>query len=837
MFLWAVWQTEFYPKPILKKTACVFLAGLKVKTDKEKALVLWFNEVDQGDVALVGGKNAALGELILALKTKGIRVPNGFCVTASAYRYFLEKTGLTEEIRRERIGLDRQNISGLAKTGKKIRDAIMQTSLPSELAEEIIQAYRELSRQYQKNADVAVRSSATAEDLPSASFAGQQETYLNVSGEHEVLFAVQKCFASLFTDRAIAYRIDKGFEHSKVFLSVGIQKMVRSDSAASGVMFTVDTETGFKDAVVINSSYGLGESVVQGLVNPDQFVLFKPLLRIGKKPLIGQKKGDKKTKVVYGNGGKQTKTVGVPEHDQNRFSISNEIVFELAKAGILIEDHFSKKAGHWQPMDIEWALDGQTGELFIVQARPETVQSQKNRAVLENWFLQKPAKTKALCQGESVGDKAGTGKARVIRNVHHIGEFKSGEVLVTDTTDPDWEPIMKMASAIVTNSGGRTSHAAIVARELGIPCVVGTQNATQKIKSGQTVTVSCCEGETGFVYAGKLKISVRQTRLNDIPSTKTQIMVNLGNPDEAFEVSQWPSDGVGLCREEFVIASQIGIHPLALIHFDKIKDASVKQKIRELTAGFSDKKDFFVTRLAQGIGMIAAAFYPKPVIVRFSDFKTNEYAQLSGGAEFEPQEENPMLGWRGASRYYSDAFRPAFSLECHAIKKVREEMGLTNVKVMVPFCRTVEEGKKVVLEMKKNGLMPKHGGLEVFVMCEIPANVVLANEFAKVFDGFSIGSNDLTQLALGLDRDSALVSELYDEEDPAVQQLVADAVMRVQRRRKKIGICGQAPSDKPKFVRFLVECGIDSISVNPDALLKTRLLVAQIERAQKKEKN
>ncbi len=796
--------------------------------NKKDTFVLWFESVDMNDVGLVGGKNASLGEMYRYLAPHGIRIPNGFCVTASAYRHFLEKTGLKEKIRQELKELDKNNIGQLLEKGKKIRQLILHAELPEEIKKPVLEAYHKLGIQYGKNPDVAVRSSATVEDSSEASFAGQQESYLNVQGNEELLIACKKCFASLFTNRAISYREDKKFGHFAVALSIGIQKMVRSDSGSSGVMFTIDTETGFKEAIVINADYGLGESVVQGAVNPDQFILFKPTLKQGKKALLGKKKGEKKTKVVYAEEGHQfTKTVPVPEAEQQQFCLSDSDALQLAKWGLLIEEHYSREAKHWKPMDIEWAKDGKTGELFIVQARPETVQSQKKRNELEEFALQK--KGRVLIEGEAVGQKIGNGKARVIKDVHRINEFQVGEVLVTDQTDPDWEPIMKIASAIVTNRGGRTSHCAIVARELGIPAVVGTNNATEIIPNGTGITVSCAEGEIGKVYEGELSFAKTVLDLESIPETKTKIMVNLADPEQAFEYSFLPTDGVGLCREEFIVSNHIKIHPMALVRFDSLKDATTKKEIEKLTAGYANKKLFYVEKLAEGIAMIAAAFYPKPVILRFSDFKSNEYANLVGGKEFEPKEENPMLGWRGASRYYSENFREAFALECQAVLKAREEIGLTNLKVMVPFCRTVEEGKKVIAEMKKNGLVQGKDGLEVFVMCEIPSNVILANEFSKVFDGFSIGSNDLTQLTLGLDRDSQLVSFLYDERNAAVKSLIRDVIQRAKQNNRKIGICGQAPSDFPDFAGFLAEEGIDSISLNPDSVVKTRIAIAKKE--------
>jgi pyruvate,water dikinase len=796
--------------------------------NKKDAFVLWFESVDMNDVSLVGGKNASLGEMYRYLVPQGIRIPNGFCVTAAAYRFFLEKTGLKERIRQELKGLDKNNINELLERGKRIRQMILHAELPQEIKKPVLDAYQKMGLQYGKNPDVAVRSSATAEDSPEASFAGQQESYLNVQGNEELLLACKKCFASIFTNRAISYREDKKFDHFRVALSIGIQKMVRSDFGSSGVMFTVDTETGFRDAIIINADYGLGESVVQGSVNPDQFIVFKPTLEMGKKALLEKKKGEKKTKVVYATEGHQyTKTVPVLEKEQHEFCLSESDALQLAEWGLLVEKHYSKQAGHWKPMDMEWAKDGKTGELFMVQARPETVQSRKKRTVLEEFVLKR--KGKVLAEGEAVGQKIGKGKSHVIKDVHRINEFKEGEVLVTDMTDPDWEPIMKIASAIVTNRGGRTAHAAIVSRELGIPAVVGTNNATEKIPNGIGITVSCAEGEIGRVYEGELLFEKNRLDLETVPKTRTQIMLNLADPEQAFEYSFLPVDGVGLCREEFIVNNQLKVHPMALVRFDSLKDAEAKKKIEKITEGYPDKKDFYVEKLASGIALIAAAFYPKPVILRFSDFKSNEYANLIGGKEFEPREENPMMGWRGASRYYSDSFREAFALECRAVLKVREEMGLKNLKVMVPFCRTVEEGKKVVAEMKKNGLVQGKEGLEVFVMCEIPSNVILANEFAKVFDGFSIGSNDLTQLTLGLDRDSQLVSFLYDERNEAVKSLIRDVIRRAKQCKRKIGICGQAPSDFPDFASFLVEEGIDSISLNPDSVIGTKIEIAKKE--------
>ena len=726
--------------------------------------------------------------------------------------------------------MDTSNITNLTERGRKARETILKAELPNELKEEIANAYRKLCKQYGNNTDVAVRSSATAEDLPSASFAGQQETYLNIRGEHALIEATKKCFASLFTNRAISYRVDKGFEHFKISLSVGIQKMVRSDKACSGVMFSIDTETGFKDAVLINAAYGLGENVVQGSVNPDQFYVFKPTLKKGYKPIISKKLGNKKIKMIYSEHGAKhtTENIEVPYEKRFKFVISDEEILKLAKWACIIEEHYSNKAGKFKPMDIEWAKDGITDELFIVQARPETVQSQKNVNILEEYVLRE--KSHVIITGLSVGTKIGAGKSHVIKNVNDIGSFKIGEVLVTEKTDPDWEPIMRIASAIVTNKGGRTAHAAIVARELGVPAIVGTEKGTEIIKNGIDVTVSCAEGEVGKVYEGKLKFDIRKIDLKKLNRPKTKIMMNVGNPDQAFEFSFIPNDGVGLAREEFIISSYIKVHPLALIHYDKLKDKKIKAIIDELTFAYKNKVDFFVERLAQGVAMIASAFYPKEVIVRMSDFKSNEYANLIGGSEFEPKEENPMLGWRGASRYYEGNYKDAFGLECLAMKKARDEMGLTNIKLMIPFCRTVEEGRLVVQEMKKYKLVQGKNGLEIYVMCEIPSNVILADEFAKIFDGFSIGSNDLTQLTLGLDRDSELISRLYDERNPAVKKLIYEVIQKAKKNKRKIGICGQAPSQYDEFAQFLVECGIDSISLNPDTVIKTTLKILEKER-------
>ncbi len=799
--------------------------------DREEALILPLNSVGIDDISLVGGKNASLGEMIQQLKPKGVKVPDGFATTAYAYRHFIKAAGLERKLRQIFADLNVEDVANLQERGEKARLLILETPFPMELQEAITSAYEKLCQEYGINTDVAVRSSATAEDLPDASFAGQQETYLNVHGLKGVLEACHKCFASIFTDRAISYRQTKGFSHFEVALSVGVQKMVRSDLAISGVMFSIDTETGFKDAVLITSAYGLGENVVQGSVNPDEYLVFKPTLKQGYRPIIGRRLGSKELKMVYDTGGsKLVKNIPVSHCDRYSLSMEDDEILQLAYWACVIEEHYSKVRGVYTPMDIEWAKDGITGELFIVQARPETVQSQKIENVLKNYRLIKNQETPIpLFTGRSVGEMIGQGKARVIIDVNQIHLFQPGEVLVTNRTDPDWEPIMKKAGAIVTNSGGRTCHAAIIARELGIPAIVGCGNATNLLKTGEEITVSCAEGETGKVYPGLLKYEVQEIPLEKIPRTRTKIMMNVGNPEEAFSASAIPNDGVGLARMEFIIANKIKAHPLALIHFDKVEDELARYKIAELTSQYIDKGQFFVDKLAEGIGTIAAAFYPKPVIVRLSDFKSNEYANLLGGKQFEPKEENPMLGWRGASRYYSDRYREGFALECKAMKKVRDEMGLTNVILMVPFCRTPEEGKRVIAEMAKNGLVKGENGLQIYVMCELPSNVLLAAEFSEVFDGFSIGSNDLTQLTLGLDRDSELVAHLFDERSAAVKSMITTAIKAAKKYDRKIGICGQAPSDYPEFARYLVEQGIDSISLNPDSVLKTLLEIASAE--------
>lgn len=792
------------------------------KKDRNTALVLWFKELGIQDVPLVGGKNASLGEMYQKLTRKKVGIPNGFAVTAYAYHHLTEDAGIKDDIKRILKGLNANNIKDLQKKGQKVRQTILNTTFPDDLVEAISKAYKKMEKMYGKGCDVAVRSSATAEDLPDASFAGQQETFLNIQGEAALLDACKKCFASLFTDRAIAYREEKGYDHFSIGLSIAVQKMVRSDVGASGVMFSIDTETGFKNAVLINGAYGLGENVVQGAVNPDEFYVFKPTLKEGFKPILRKHIGEKKIKMVYSKGGSKSpvKNIPVPKAEREQFCVTDEEVLKLAEWAMIIEDHYSKEAGYFKPMDMEWAKDGVDGELYIVQARPETVQSQRDYNVLETYTLKQEGKI--LAQGAPVGAKIANGKAKVIMKAEEIHQFKAGDVLVTDMTDPDWVPIMKIASAIVTNRGGRTCHAAIVSRELGIPCVVGTNDATEKIKTGKKVTVSC-QGDEGNVYEGALDFKVDRTSLKNLQMPKTKIMMNIGNPEIAFQSSFIPNDGVGLARLEFIINSHIQIHPLALINYKKLKDPEVIKKISRLTKGYANKADFFVDKLAEGVATIAAAFYPKDVIVRMSDFKSNEYANLIGGEEYEPIEDNPMIGWRGASRYYDPKYRNAFGLECKAMKKVREEMGLTNLKLMIPFCRTIEEGEKVLKEMKKHGLERKKGGLEVYVMCEIPNNVIQGEAFSHIFDGFSIGSNDLTQLTLGVDRDSELVSHVFDERDAGVKAMVSTIIGIGKKMKKKVGICGQAPSDYPEFARFLAKEGIDSMSLNPDTVVKTIL--------------
>jgi pyruvate,water dikinase len=784
--------------------------------------IQFFSELSIKDVPRVGGKNASLGEMYRHLAKYGIRVPNGFATTAYAYDHFLEATGLKKKIKEILTGLNTHDVNDLGKRGAEIRKLIVAASFPTDFTKEITTAYRKLSAGYKaKNVDVAVRSSATAEDLPDASFAGQQETFLNISGEKDLLLAVKKCIASLFTNRAISYRVDKKFDHFSIALSVGVQRMVRADLGSSGVAFTIDTESGFKDIVLINSIFGLGENIVQGHVNPDEYYVFKPTGKIISKTIA-----KKQIKMVYNSRGpRPVKNIALSPAEQIKPALSDKHVLQLARWAMIIEKHYRK------PMDIEFAVDGRTNELYIIQARPETVQSIKDWKIIERYRLMK--KGKIIVSGQSVGNKIGAGTANRIMGVKDIDTFKPGQVLVTDMTDPDWEPIMKIASAIVADKGGRTCHAAIVSRELGIPCVVGTQNASTKIKSGREVTVSCAEGDEGEVYEGKLPFKIEKTNIKNFPRPRTKIMMNIAEPDLALTNSFIPNDGVGLARLEFIINNYIKIHPLALVNYSRLKDRAVKKQIDKLTVGYRDKKQYFIDRLAQGIALITAAYYPKDVIVRLSDFKTNEYANLIGGREYEPVESNPMIGFRGASRYYSPLFLPAFKLECEAIKKVRVAMGLKNLKVMIPFCRTVEEGRKVQQVMADNGLKRGQDGLEVYVMAEIPANIILAEKFCHIFDGFSIGSNDLTQLTLGIDRDSGgtlEVAGVNNEKNEAVKELIRQLIKTAKKYRRKVGICGQGPSDFPDFAEFLVEEGIDSISLNPDTVISTTLTIAQREK-------
>ncbi len=806
--------------------------------DRNKAQILWFDELTIKDVPLVGGKNASLGEMYRSLSKKNVAIPYGFAVTANAYREFLKFNKLDEKIAKVLKGLNTFNSTNLEKRGASIRQMIVEGKWPENLEKAICANYKKLAKHYklsENHLDVAVRSSATAEDLPNASFAGQQESYLNITGETMLLEAVKKCFASLYNNRAISYRVDQKFSQTKMALSVAVQKMVRSDKGASGIMFSLDTDSGFKDVVLINAVFGLGENAVQGVVNPDEFIIFKPTLAKGKKAIVSKTLGEKALRMIYATeGSKPTKNINVPEKERNTFAITDEEALQLARWAVVIEKHYGKA------MDMEWAFDGVTKKMFIVQARPETVQSQKSASQLSEYHIKKP-KVSSIREGEAgqvlvtgvaVGSKVGVGPAHIIHDVRAIGEFKPGEVLVTEITDPDWEPAMKIASAIVTNSGGRTSHAAIVSRELGIPAVVGTKDATHKIKNGQMITVSDCEGEVGKIYAGQIPFEIKKWDLKKIPETKTHIMMNVGDPEQAYHLSFLPNAGVGLAREEFIITDYIKVHPQALLSFHNLKDKKVKAQIEEITKGYKDKTQFYVDKLAYGIGRIASAFYPKDVIVRMSDFKTNEYAGLLGGADFEPHEENPMIGWRGCARYYDPKFAEAFGLECLAIKKVRVEMGLDNVIIMFPMVRTIDEGKKVLELLAKHGLKRGQNGLKVYMMAEIPCNVILAEQFGKLFDGFSIGSNDLTQLTLGLDRDSKTVSHLFDERNDAVTTLIKELIHKAHacKPRVKVGICGQAPSDYPEFAEMLVKAGIDSISLNPDVVIKTILLVKKAER-------
>ncbi|MFA5075279.1 MAG: phosphoenolpyruvate synthase [Candidatus Babeliales bacterium] len=789
-----------------------------------------FKDVNLKDLNLVGGKNASLGEMIQQLGNKGIKIPHGFAITSDAYWFFLEKNNLKEKIKNLLSRIDLKKLDEFVVICHEIRSLIRNAILPEELEKEIKESYQYLEKQYGKLCSVAVRSSATAEDLPHASFAGQQDTFLNIKGEKELIRATLNSFASLFTNRAVSYRIGNNFDHMSIALSIGVQKMVRSDKACSGVMFTLDTETGFKDVVLINSSYGLGENIVKGSVNPDEFYVHKPTLENGFKPILKKRLGRKTIKMIFTEDEKNaTKNIDVPKLQRKLFSLNDQEILELAKQAIIIEKHYSEIKSCWSPMDIEWAKDGIDGQLYIVQARPETVFSQKkNENFVQEYVLQeKVNRDKILATGKSVGRKIATGKAKVIKSAKFMDQVKPGDILVTDMTDPDWEPIMRRAAGIITNRGGRTCHAAIVSREIGTPAIVGSNNATEKIKDGQVITMDCSNGEIGYIYDGEFKFKIENIEISKIPKVNVDIMMNVGNPDEAFRLACLPNNGVGLARLEFIINSSIQIHPMALIDATKIKDENILKTIEDITIGYEEKKQFFIDKLAQEAGTIAAAFYPKPVIIRMSDFKSNEYSELIAGKYFEPVEENPMIGFRGASRYYNKMYLPAFELECLAMKKIRDEMGLDNVKLMIPFVRTVEEANKVIDQMQKYGLIQRKNNLEIYMMCEVPSNVLLIDDFSKIFDGFSIGSNDLTQLTLAVDRDSSLIADLFDERDKAVKIFLKMAIDGAKRNNKKIGICGQAPSDYPELAEFLVKCGIDSMSLNPDTVLKEFLLLGK----------
>jgi len=782
-----------------------------------------FGEIGNEDVPLVGGKNASLGEMYCSLSAEGVRVPNGFAITSEAYRYMLDKAGAWEPLHDALDDLDISDVVDLARRGKRARDIVYGAGIPEDLAHEILDAYRGLQEEYGEEVSLAVRSSGTAEDLPTASFAGQHETYLNVRGDANLLEACRRCFASLFLDRAIHYRVDQGFDHFKTGLSIGVMKMVRSDLASSGVMFSLDTESGFRDVVLITGSYGLGENVVQGAVDPDEFLVHKPTFKAGHRAVLRRLLGDKAVKMVFVEGESKhtTRNVPTPKADRHQFCLNDVDVLELAGHACTIENHYGR------PMDMEWAKDGIDGLLYLVQARPETSISQRSATVIERYVI--GGAGEVLVEGRAVGERIAAGSVRRIDNVSQLREFTPGEVLVADTTTPDWEPVMKMASAIVTNRGGRTCHAAIVARELGIPAVVGTGDATTRLQSGDVVTVSCAEGDTGHVYRGTISFHVERTETDELPRPATRIMVNLGNPDLAFITSFLPNDGVGLARMEFIVNESIKAHPLALLHPERVTDPKARQELARLTRGYRDGEQFFVQRLSEGIGTIAAAFWPKPVVVRMSDFKTNEYASLVGGADFEPHEANPMLGFRGASRYAHPAYAEGFALECKAMKRVREDMGLTNTVIMLPFVRRVDEARKVLDRMAELGLERGKNGLQVFAMCEIPNNVILVDRFAELFDGFSIGSNDLTQLTLGVDRDSEIVAFDYDERDEGVKEMIRLAVEGCRRNKIHSGFCGQAPSDYPEMAEYLVELGIDSMSLNPDTVVATTREVLEVE--------
>lgn len=797
---------------------------------KKMTYIRWFSDLRSKDVPVVGGKNSSLGEMVCTLKKEGIHVPDGFASTSKAYWMFLDDNKIRDKIHAlvEDLHKGRKSLSVV---GKSIRNLFLKSEFPEEIADEIKIAYQELSKRYKvKNVDVAVRSSATAEDLPEASFAGQQDTYLNVKGEKSLIEACRKCYASLFTNRAIIYREEKGFEHMDVALSIGVQKMIRSDKASAGVMFSIDTETGFPDTVVINGAWGLGENVVQGSITPDEWVVFKPLLhKRNRTPIIEKIMGSKIKKMIYNTSGKKAvKNVRTTSQERQSFVLNDQEVLQLARWAVIIEKHYGK------PMDIEWAKDGKKGSLYIVQARPETVQSRKEASSLKKYTLKE--KGKKLVTGLAIGEAIATGKVCLIMNPEDIEQFKDGSILVTEMTDPDWVPIMKRSGGIITDHGGRTCHAAIVSRELGIPAVVGTGTATKILKDRQPITLSCAEGDKAYIYDGILKFEQTEVSL-DVPKTKTQIMLNIASPGAAMSWWRLPTEGVGLARMEFIINNIIKIHPMALIHFDSLKDKETKKQIREMTKNYEKKTEYFVDLLARGIAKIAATQYPHPVIVRMSDFKTNEYANLIGGKQFEPEESNPMIGWRGASRYYAEGYREGFELECQAIKRVRQEIGLQNVLIMIPFCRTLQEADRVMKILAQNGLRRGLNGLEVYVMCEIPSNVIQADQFAKRFDGFSIGSNDLTQLALGVDRDSSQLADLFDERNETVKRLIRSVIKEAHKAGKKVGICGQGPSDYPDFAAFLVEEGIDSISLNPDSVIGVKKHIAKVEQRLKRNKN
>jgi len=798
---------------------------------KNENYIRWFEELGIEDIPLVGGKNASLGEMYRELTPQGVKIPNGFAITADAYRYMLKRADAWDALHEALDGLDASDINDLARRGVKARDIIYGATLPDDLRDQILGAFKALKKQYPDDISVAVRSSATAEDLPNASFAGQQDTYLNIESEEQLLDACRRCFASLFTDRAIHYRIDQGFEHFKVALSIGVMKMVRSDLSASGVMFTLDTETGFRDVVFITGAYGLGENVVQGAVDPDEFYVHKPTFEQGHRTVLRRTLGSKKIQMQYAAGRTReaTRNVPTPKEFRQQFCIDDADVLTLADYAIKVEKHYSGIVGHNKPMDMEWAKDGVDGELYMVQARPETVESQISGNTLEIFHLKESGET--LTHGNAVGTRIASGRARLIRDVSHLNEFQPGDVLVADTTTPDWEPVMKIAAAIVTNRGGRTCHAAIIARELGIPAIVGCDNATEVIPDNEMTTVDCSQGDRGRVYRGELAFIKEITDLGEFTRPVTEIMINLGNPDLAFKTSFLPNDGVGLARMEFIINESIKAHPMALLHPERVRDSAQRQQLETLSFGYDSPTDFFVKHLSEGVGTIAAAFWPKPVVVRMSDFKSNEYASLLGGQYFEPTEANPMIGFRGASRYTQPNYAEGFALECAAMKRVREDMGLTNVILMIPFCRTVTEGERVLLAMSDNGLKRGENGLQVYVMCEIPNNVIQIDAFAKLFDGFSIGSNDLTQLTLGVDRDSEIVAFDFDERDPGVKEMIRMAVDGARRNKRHSGLCGQAPSDYPEMAEYLVDLGIDSISLNPDSVLSTTRHILEIEKA------